>query len=526
MADASVRVGIDVGGTNTDAVTMAGDEIRGAVKVPTTPDVTSGVVSALGAALADSGSLAADISHVMIGTTHFTNALLEARHLSPTAVVRIAPLPLSIPPMADWPLALREAVEGQVYQCAGGHEYDGRSIVPLDVAELERIAADIRNRGLTAVAVTSVFSPVNPSFELAAGRILRNGVPEARITLSHQLGTVGLLERENATVLNSCLQDLASRVVRGFSKAVASQGVTAATFLSQNDGTLMSASYAQRFPVAAIASGPTNSMRGAAFLSGLKDCIVVDIGGTTSDIGVLRGGFPREASSSLRLAGVRTSFRMPDVLSVALGGGSIVGGPDGAVTVGPLSVGYELTKRARVFGGETVTATDVAVAAGQTRLGDPEAAARLRPDLVRAATAVVAETLATALDQVKTTRESLPVVAVGGGSFLIGSRIGDLAVVRPDYPGVANAIGAAIAEVGGEVDRVFSLHNTTREEVLALAAAEARTRAIEAGARPETVQIADREDIPLTHVPEGTALRVRVKAVGTLDLALVTRAAD
>src|ERR1700734_1530935 len=115
MAEAHVRVGIDVGGTNTDAVAMAGDEIRGAVKVPTTSDVTSGVVSALGAVLADSGSRAGDISHVMIGTTHFTNALLEARHLAPTAVVRIAPLPLSIPPMADWPVALRQAVEGRVY---------------------------------------------------------------------------------------------------------------------------------------------------------------------------------------------------------------------------------------------------------------------------------------------------------------------------------------------------------------------------------------------------------------------------
>jgi N-methylhydantoinase A/oxoprolinase/acetone carboxylase beta subunit len=99
--DARVRIGIDVGGTNTDAVAMAGDEIRATVKVPTTPDVTSGVAAALTGVLAAGGSQPPDVSHIMIGTTHFTNALLEARGLAPTAVLRIAPLPVSIPPLAD-----------------------------------------------------------------------------------------------------------------------------------------------------------------------------------------------------------------------------------------------------------------------------------------------------------------------------------------------------------------------------------------------------------------------------------------
>jgi N-methylhydantoinase A/oxoprolinase/acetone carboxylase beta subunit len=392
------------------------------------------------------------------------------------------------------------------------------------VAGLERIAADIRRRGLDTVAVTSVFSPVDASFERAAERILRREVPGVRVSLSHEIGTVGLLERENATVLNAALQDLADQVVRGFGEAVATPGITAAVFLSQNDGTLMSARYARRFPVAAIASGPTNSMRGAAFLSGLSDCVVIDIGGTTSDIGVLRRGFPREASYSLELAGVRTSFRMPDILSVALGGGSIVQPQDAGVRVGPRSVGYQLTQRARVFGGDTVTATDIAVATGRARLGEQAAADALSPGLVTAAATAIGATLSAALDQVKTSRESLPVVAVGGGSFLVGDRIDGAPVVRPEHPGVANAIGAAIAEVGGEVDRVFSLHGSGREEVMAIAVEQARARAIEAGALPDTVRIADTEDYPLTHLPDGTALRVRVKAVGTLGRGTVTHA--
>ena len=103
----------------------------------------------------------------------------------------------------------------------------------------------------------------------------------------------------------------------------------------------MSVEYAERYPVATFASGPTNSMRGAAFLSGLDDCAVVDIGGTTSDVGMLQHGFPREAAVAVEIGGVRTNFRMPDVLSLGIGGGSLVD-VDGA-EVGPQSVGYELT---------------------------------------------------------------------------------------------------------------------------------------------------------------------------------------
>src|SRR5207247_9604967 len=133
-------------------------------------------------------------------------------------------------------------------------------------------------------------------------------------------------------------------------------------YLTQNDGTVMLASLAQRYPVYSFASGPTNSMRGAAFLSRLSDAIVIDVGGTTTDIGCLRQGFPREANNAVEVGGVRTLFRMPDLLSLGLGGGSHVS--TNPLAVGPLSVGYQLTERARVFGGDELTATDVAVAAG------------------------------------------------------------------------------------------------------------------------------------------------------------------
>jgi len=145
---------------------------------------------------------------------------------------------------------------------------------------------------------------------------------------------------------------------RGIQKGDGDLGIVAPLYLTQNDGTLMSADFAEMYPVLTFASGPTNSMRGAAFLSGLKDAMVVDIGGTTSDIGALTHGFPREASVAVDIGGVRTNFRMPDVFSFGLGGGSIV--RQDLLRIGPQSVGYRLTKEALVFGGDTLTTTDIA----------------------------------------------------------------------------------------------------------------------------------------------------------------------
>lgn len=421
--------------------------------------------------------------------------------------------------MAEWPARVRDALGEATYTCGGGHEFDGRPIRSLDEARLRAIAAEIRSKGLRSIAVSSVFSPVDATYELRARELLAELVPDASVTLSHDLGTIGLLERENAAILNSCLRGLAAKVVEAFRAAIARSGVSAPMYLAQNDGTLMSADYALRWPVAAIASGPTNSMRGAAYLSDLRDCAVVDIGGTTSDAGVLRHGFPREASSALELGGVRTNFRMPDVLSVALGGGSVVRHDADGVSIGPDSVGYRLTSEALVFGGVTLTATDIAVAAGRADgIGDPARVRGLDPELVRRAAAAIDQTVSEIVDRMKTTKDVMSVVLVGGGSVLVGDRLHGLQVVRPEQAGVANAIGAAIAQVGGEVDRVFSLQATTRDEVFERAKREAVERATAAGAAPATVEVVDVEAIPSTYLPDGTALRVRVKAIGDLEL--------
>jgi N-methylhydantoinase A/oxoprolinase/acetone carboxylase beta subunit len=513
-----IRIGIDVGGTNTDAVVMDGLTVVAGVKSATTPDVMSGVVNALNDVLQSSGVAAGAIDVVMIGTTHFTNAVVQRRDLAPTAAVRLGlPATASLPPMVDWPDDLKAAIGNHAYLAHGGNEFDGRSISPLDELELLGIAADIRSKGIGSIAITSVFSPVSNAVEKQAAAIFDKALPDAHITLSSEIGRIGLLERENAAIMNACLRDLSKHVIEAFRSAIRETGIKGRFYVTQNDGTLMDAAYAERFPVLTFASGPTNSMRGAAFLSGVSDAIVVDIGGTTADIGSLVKGFPRQATMAVNVGGVRTNFRMPDVFSIGLGGGSLVVETQAGIQVGPTSVGHRLTSEALIFGGRTLTASDVMAAAGRADFGDRSKVQHLNPDLIERTQQKVAAMLEDCVDRARLSADPLPVIIVGGGSILVDGRIGDLAVVKPQHFAVANAVGAAIAQVSGEVDRVYVLADVGREKALEDAKKRAVEAAVAAGAAPGSVEIVDVEDVPLAYLP-GDATRIHVKAVGDLHV--------
>ncbi|MGR9178579.1 hydantoinase/oxoprolinase N-terminal domain-containing protein [Rhizobium leguminosarum] len=510
-----MRIGIDVGGTNTDAALMDGPLVLGACKSPTTSDVGSGIVAVLKQVLSMTGVSVSEIQAVMIGTTHFTNAVVERKRLLEVAAIRLGlPATKALPPMTDWPKDLADTLGRHTFMVRGGNEFDGRKIAPLDEPEILRIAGEIRSRGLKAASITSVFSPVTPDMELRAAEILGNEIPGLSISLSHEVGRVGFLERENASVMNASLADLSRKVVNSFRNALKELAINAPFYISQNDGTLMVPDYVERYPVLTFASGPTNSMRGAAMLAGEKEAMVVDIGGTTSDVGMLMQGFPRESAVAVDIGGVRTNFRMPDVLAIGLGGGSIVRN-DGA-RIGPDSVGYEITSRALIFGGDTLTTTDIIVAAGLEDIGDRSRVAHIPARTIKTALDTIHRMADEAVDRMKTSAEPLPVILVGGGSILISRDLPSASrVIRPENASVANAIGAAIAQVGGEVDRIFSLEGTSRDIVLGGAKKEAEERAVKAGAEAGTVKIMDIEEVPLAYLP-GSATRIRVKAIGDL----------
>lgn len=512
-----IRIGIDVGGTNTDAVIMDKETIVASAKFPTSANVMDGVVGVLQHVMDDSGVARHDINAVMIGTTHFTNAVIERRQLAKTAIIRLClPAAACLPPMVDWPDDLREAMGDHWWMAHGGYEFDGQEISPLDEAEIDGIGKEIAARGLASIAISSVFSPVNQGMEIRARDILLRRLPNARVTLSSEIGRLGLLERESAAIMNASLRELSEHTVNAFAQALSSLKLTCPWYITQNDGTLMNAQFVRDYPVLTFASGPTNSMRGASFLSGEHNAIVVDVGGTSTDVGALVNGFPRVASQAVDVGGVRTNFRMPDVYSIALGGGSIIRTGE-SIQIGPQSVGFRIREEALVFGGSTMTCTDIAVGLGIADIGDTSATSNIDRDLLQSVKARIDTMITDATERMRVSSAPVPVLAVGGGSILIPDHIGDLPVIRPDNFAVANAVGAAIGQISGEVDRIFSLGKLTREEALENAREEATAKAIAAGADKDSIELLDQEDVPLAYLP-GNATRIRLKVVGNLGV--------
>ena len=511
-----LRLGLDVGGTHTDAVLLDGEEVVASTKALTSADVLSGILEAIERVLQGQPLDASRIDAIMLGTTQFTNAVVERRELAEVAAIRVGlPSGEGLPPRVGWPEDIARCLGEQVYSVAGGTLYDGYPLADLDDRELDRVVKDLVARKVEAVCIAAVFSPMDPQVELLVGERVQAALPHAHITLSHQIGRLGLLERENAALLNTSLLPFADRVVDSFVAGVRGRGLKGRFFVSQNDGTLMDADFARQFPALTFASGPTNSLRGACKLTGLGDAVVVDIGGTTSDIGVLREGFPRESNAVIEVGGVRTNFRMPDILAIGLGGGSIVSA-DGR-SIGPRSVGHRLPTEGRVFGGSTTTATDIIVAAGQAELGDSDRVADLDALQVERARTGITQMLNVAIERMKPSSDPLPVVLVGGGALLVTEPLRSAAeTLRPEHAEVANAIGAAIAQIGGEAERLIDYDVVGREQAIETVRGEAVRAAIEAGAAADTLRIADVEETPISYMA-GNRRRIRVKVVGEIE---------
>lgn len=510
------RIGIDVGGTNTDAVIMNRDlEVLGKHKSVTTSDVVGGIAAAMGAVLHAVDVDAAAVDRVMLGTTHATNAVLQRRELGRVAAIRIGgPATKSVPPLVTWPDDLRKAVSAGEVIIDGGFEFDGSEQVPFDQAGLREFLESLETKP-DAFAITSVFAPVSDAHELRAAEIVREIHGDASISLSSSLGSIGLLERENACVLNASLLSVARSIVDGLSAAMESLGIDAVAYFAQNDGTLMAIERVLEFPVLTIGSGPANSMRGAAHLSGLKDAIVIDVGGTSTDIGVLASGFPRESAVPVEIGGVRTNFRMPDLLALALGGGTVVDDTGDSVRVGPTSVGHRLTEEALCFGGSTATLSDAANKQGRASFGTTEPDA-LSEDLATRVLDKVDAMFEDGIDRMKLSQSAQPVIVVGGGSVLVPTALeGVSEVVRPDNFDVANAIGAAMASVSAELDQLFTIDEKGRDAVIAEAKAEAIGAAIALGSDPHETEIVFLEELTMAYMTD-KILRLRIKAAGPL----------
>ncbi|OAP59626.1 hypothetical protein AYL99_06924 [Fonsecaea erecta] len=556
------RIGVDVGGTNTDAVliSLSPTQIVASHKAPTTPDVTTGITEAVRAVIQASDVALDAVSCVIVGTTHFVNAVVQrSSSLQRVGVVRLCGgsehgFGLGVPPFIDFPADLRQRIATRPFFCHGGHQISGAEISPIDEAELRAVAEQLIRDGVFNVVVAGIYSPPNSSHEIQAGRILLERMHEVaaslgvsaqrpRVTLSHQISSLGFLARENAAVLNASLRPLAERTIWGFQKAMVDifHGSPCPLYLTQNDGSVLNAPDAIDLPIRTFNSGPTNSIRGGEFLwttaSGTDSqaprqdaLVVIDIGGTTSDSGLLLpNGLPRMSSLMSLVGGVRTNFALPAVESVGLGGGSIVRVVStDHLTVGPDSVALELPQKARLFGGDVLTATDIVAASelyhpsGENPLeglGDPNRLKDISPEMVKRAKKEMRRIVEELVDRTKVQKGDVDVLIVGGGAILIDTDDGPLAGVRAvrrvKGGEVANAVGAAISRVSGVVDTVVDTAHQTLKEAQEMVSNLARDAAVANGARRETVEVAEVTILPIQYVD--AKARILVRAVGTLD---------
>ncbi|PPQ89891.1 hypothetical protein CVT25_004813 [Psilocybe cyanescens] len=546
MSDARTRyrIGVDVGGTNTDGVIIDiaksnDSSSRGVIasfKHATTSDVTTGIELAVKKILEQSGidPGSKNILSLTIGTTHFINAVvqLDSSRLRKVAVIRLAaPYTAECPSFIDFPPDLKNILNGHTAIIDGGLQIDGRTVNDVREEEVVQQAKIIKDKSLKNVVLVGIYSPLDAQGkqEYRARDILRRELGDSvNIVCSRDVGHVGLLERENASILNASIMTFAQRTIRSYKRAMKRLGLKCPLYLTQNDGTLTSAAEAARLPIKTFSSGATNSMRGASYLAGVnskskdgpgKSMIVVDIGGTTTDVGVLLpSGFPRQAAAFIEVAGVRTNFTMPDIHSIGLGGGSRVrAGQEGGVTVGPDSVGHYLTRDSLVFGGSQLTATDIMVAhSSDLSIGDGSLVTDVAGDTVEKSVRAITRLLEALIDRMKTNTEDCDVLLVGGGSIIAPTELkGVKNIIVPQHHEVANAVGAAIASVSGEVDTIEILSGKSLSEAVDRIKQQAIDRAVDMGADSASSRIVDVNVLPIQYVTN-QATRIIVRAVGEL----------
>ena len=263
-----------------------------------------------------------------------------------------------LPTGISWPCDLKEAVIVATETIGGGLECHGGALTTLCQKEARSAIQRLLDQGVESLAIIGVFSPLNGEQEKLVANLI-SGVP---VSLSYEIGGIGFIERENSTVLNAALKGVMETGFRRLEAACTALKLTCPLMITQNDGSLITMARAIDYPVLTISAGPTNSFMGGCRLARLDQAIVVDIGGTSTDVGLIRNGVPVRSLNRSMIGGVALNFPMPDVLSIALGGGSLVDLT--SMRIGPQSVAKNLKQQALSFGGDQLTLTDIALSMG------------------------------------------------------------------------------------------------------------------------------------------------------------------
>jgi N-methylhydantoinase A/oxoprolinase/acetone carboxylase beta subunit len=332
----AILLGVDTGGTYTDAVILdeAANRILGKAKALTSrQDLAVGIGQAVDAAIAAAGVTPADVALVSLSTTLATNALVEGQG------ARVALVFIGFDPADLARGGLTEALKGDpVIPLSGGHSHAGTEAAPLD---LDRLTAEVAALGdqVSGFAVAASFATRNPAHEIAARDLIRR-VTGRPVTCSHELSAnLNGPKRALTAVLNARLIGMIDRLVAACERHLAARGIAAPLMVVRGDGALISAAMVRERPIETILSGPAASIVGARWLTGAADALVSDIGGTTTDVALLRGGLPEIDPMGARVGGFRTMVEAVAMRTTGLGGDSevhlVTEGLAGGLRLGP-----------------------------------------------------------------------------------------------------------------------------------------------------------------------------------------------
>ncbi|NUH40156.1 hypothetical protein HUF15_25925 [Streptomyces samsunensis] len=302
-----LRLGISAAGPLVTAVVI--DDRDDIVSIGTAAGGRGDLDSAVRGALEQVD--AAEIGLAMLATTAFADWLEDHRAVAGVGVIRVGATPTTaVPPFAGWPQPIEGRVTGPWLSTGGGTDIDGSVNGELDLAAVRAFAERCRDR-CGGIAVSGSFSYLNDRPERAVATVIREVLgAESPIAQSHEVGGFGLLERENATILNAALSGPARAVISGVRSALRGLDIRAELFVARNDGTLVSASRASVLPIHLVSGRLATAVRGRARLAGTTDAIVVDHDGRSPRAGALRQG-QLVFDPTPTLAGVRTSQPVP-----------------------------------------------------------------------------------------------------------------------------------------------------------------------------------------------------------------------
>jgi N-methylhydantoinase A/oxoprolinase/acetone carboxylase beta subunit len=336
-------LGIDTGGTYTDGVLLdyqTRKVLASHKSLTTKRDFAIGIEEVIEHIHIEDPTA---IRMVSISTTLATNAIAEGKGK------RVALFLIGYDPdlIASFKMESRFATP-RFYYFEGGHDLYGAEKQELDLPGILAKVSEIKTQ-VDALAVSSYFSPLNPEHELRAQKAIRS-VCDLPVVLGHQLSTkLGSVERATTAALNASLLAVLQEFIIAVRRAMENRGIEAPLMVVRGDGTLMSDEFAARSPVETIHSGPAASAIGGRFISGLDNALVVDIGGTTTDLALVESGQVTISEEGASVSGYKTSVKAADLLSIGLGGDSHITldresgiriGPERVVPLAYLAVQY------------------------------------------------------------------------------------------------------------------------------------------------------------------------------------------